>query len=359
MSKLFPLKVIQVIEETKDAKSIVFQIPEDLKETFKYKSGQYLTLSLEIRGEEVRRAYSLCSSPYSSNDLKVGVKRVKGGLVSNYLNDHIKIGDTIEVMPPMGDFSVEVDHSNYKSYYLFAAGSGITPILSILKSILKVEDNSHVYMAYGNRNQDSIIFNQELKQLQQQYKDRFKWISILSKPKSGLSRLFSSKNKDYEKGRIDEKFVHQFIKDNPPYAQNTAYFICGPEAMITNTKKALEQIDVPTDRINIEYFGTSTSSVEDQNGVDNANLKAIINDVPVEVKIPKSKTILRTLLDNNHDVPFSCEGGVCGMCRCQLTKGEVAMANNLALDEQDIESGFILACQSVPLTDSLEIIIND
>lgn len=358
MSKLFPLKVIQVIKETKDSKSIEFEVPEHLKETFKYHSGQYLTLSLEVQGDDVRRAYSLCSSPYTSSNLKVGVKRVNGGLVSNYINDYVKVGDVIDVLPPMGDFSVEVSPARYKSYYLFAAGSGITPIISILKSILEVEVNSYVYLAFGNKNKNTIIFDEELKALHKKYAERFKMVYTLSKPKSSLSSLLSSKKKGFTKGRIDTEFVHGFIKDNPPYAQDTAYYICGPEAMITSTKQALEQIDVPAERIHIEYFGSSAAD-EKNGGVENALLQAYINNDLVEVRIPKSKTILRTLLDNKYDVPFSCEGGVCGMCKCKLTKGEVSMHNNLALDEQDLEDGYILACQSIPTTESLEIHIEE
>lgn len=358
MSKSYPLKVVQVIEETKDSKSIEFQIPDHLKEVFSYYSGQYLTLSFNLRGEEVRRAYSLCSSPYTSNNLKVGVKRVKGGLVSNHINDSIKVGDTIDVLPPMGEFYVDVNPSRYKSYYLFAAGSGITPILSILKSVLNGEENSYVYLAFGNTNQSTIMFNEELKSLQKQYADRFVLVNTLSKPKSSWKSLFSSKDKDFNKGRIDSKFVQQFINDNPPYAQDAVYYICGPEGMIKSTQKALEQIDVPADRIYKEYFGTASTKTSTR-GIDQAHLTAYINDEKVEVNIKKPNSILRTLLDNNHDMPFSCEGGVCGMCKCKLTKGEVVMNNNLALGEDEVEEGYILACQSVPTTDSIEIHVND
>ena len=358
MSKFYPLKVIQVNQETKDAKSIEFQVPEHLYNTFSYKSGQYLTLKFTLNGEEVRRAYSLCSSPHQYEHLKIGVKRVKGGLVSNYINDQINVGDTIEVMPPMGDFFVDVVESNYKSYYLFAAGSGITPVISILKSILEIELNSYVYMAYGNKNQNSIIFNEELKRLEKKYGDRFTLVNTLSKPKSSWSDLWSSKDKNYTKGRIDKAFVHQFIKDNPPYAQNTAYYICGPEAMIQGTKQALQSIDVPENRIYIEYFGTGSNTTTNK-GVANALLTAYINDELVEINISESKTILRSLLDNKHDVPYSCEGGVCGMCKCKLTKGEVVMNNNLALGEDEVEQGYILACQSIPTTETVEVHIND
>ncbi len=357
MSKFFPLKVVQVTEETQDSKSVEFQIPQDLLHTFQYQSGQYLTLRFNINGEEVRRAYSLCSSPHNQGSLKVGVKRVKGGLVSNYINDRIKVGQTLDVLPPMGDFFVEANPENYKSYYLFAAGSGITPILSILRTVLETELNSHVYMVYGNKNQNTIMFDNEIKDLHKQYADRFHLKYTLSKPKSSWSGLFSSKNKAFRKGRIDPNYVRQFISDNPPYAQNTEYYVCGPEAMISNTKQALESIDIPENRIHIEYFGTGSTKTNE--GVDNAILTAIINEESFDVTIPKSKTILRTLLDNKLDVPYSCEGGVCGMCKCKLTKGEVSMNNTMALDESEIEEGFILACQSVALTKTLEVHIND
>ncbi len=358
MNKFFSLKVLQINEETQDSKSIEFEIPETLLNQFKYKPGQYLTLQFNVNGEEVRRAYSICSSPQTVGKLKIGVKRVKGGLVSNYINDKVKVGDTVDVLSPMGDFTVDVSPDHYKSYYLFAAGSGITPILSILKTVLEVEVNSYVYMVFGNKNKNTIMFNEELLQLQKQYSDRFEIEFTLSKPKSSWKSLFSSNAKDYQKGRIDTQYVHQFINSNPPFAQDAQYYICGPEAMIINTKNALQSIDVPTDRIHIEFFGTAKKE-EGTTGVSNATLTAYINDERVVVEVPKAKTILRTLLDNKHDMPYSCEGGVCGMCKCKLTKGEVKMSSNLALEEEDIENGYILACQSVPLTETLEIHVNE
>ena len=357
MNKFFPLKVTRVIEETQDSKSIEFEVPKELVKEFEYQSGQYLTLQFNINGEEVRRAYSLCSSPFTQENLRIGVKRVKGGLVSNHINDNVKVGQTIDVLPPMGTFKVDVNSANYRSYYLFAAGSGITPILSILKSVLTVEENSYVYMIFGNTNQNTIMFNEELKQLKAQYSDRFEFVNTLSKPKSSWSSLFSSKGKDYRKGRIDTKCVQEFITNNPPYAQDAQYYICGPEAMITGTKNALQSIDVPEDRIHIEYFGTGASSTE--GGIDKARLTAYINGEKVEVEVPKSKTLLRTILDNKYDMPYSCEGGVCGMCKCKLTQGEVQMSNNMALAEEEIEDGFILACQSIPLTEDVEILVEE
>ncbi len=354
MPKFHQLKVLEVQKETENATSIAFDVPYNLYETFNYKPGQYLTLKFIINGEDVRRSYSLCSSPALEEPLRIGVKRVKNGLVSNYINDHLKIGDMVEVMTPEGRFFADVKKENYKSYYLFAAGSGITPILSILKTVLLTEERSYVYMMYGNKNQDTIMFTKELEQLKSEYPDRFIFVQTLSRPKSNWSDLWSTSKKQFRKGRIDTESVEWFINEFPPYAQNTEYYICGPGTMIENTKSALKNIDVPSERIYVESFGTNTSedSVE---SIDNATLLAQLNGELIKVSIPKDKTILRTLIDAGKKPPYSCEGGVCSTCICKLKKGKIHMKNNLALSENEVKEGYILSCQSIPLTTHIEI----
>ena len=356
MNKFYQLKVLEVKKETEDSASVLFDVPYELYETFNYKPGQYLTLKFTIQGEEVRRSYSLCSSPVIEEPLRIGVKRVKDGLVSNYINDHLKVGDIVEIMPPDGRFFADVKKENYKTYYLFSAGSGITPILSILKTILLIEKRSYVYMIYGNRNQDTIMFKDELEQLEKEYPDRFVLVQTLSRPKSTWSDLWkSSKDSSFKKGRVDSEAIHWFINQHPPYAQNAAYYICGPGTMIQNAKKALKNIDVPDDRIFIESFGGSDSK-DTTIAFENAKLTAHLNGERIQVSIPKGKTILRTLINAGKEPPYSCEGGVCSTCICKLKAGKVHMKNNLSLTDTEVKDGYILSCQSIPLTEEIEVV---
>ncbi len=355
MSNFFPLKVIELENTTKDSVVVSFDVSQDLYETFDYKPGQYLTLRFNVKGEEVRRSYSLCSSPMLEEPLRIGVKRVKDGLVSNHINDQLKVGDTVNVMPPDGRFFVDIAKENYKTYYLFAAGSGITPILSILKSVLYTEEHSFVHMLFGNRNEESIMFKEELKKLQKAYPDRLLLKHTLSRPKSEWSDLWTSKKeKRHRKGRVDAACVKWFINEFPPYAQNAEYYICGPGTMIENTKKALQENDVPDNRIFTESFGTATTD-DGSKGFDNARLVASLDGEIVKATIPEGKTLLRTLIEAGKEPPYSCEGGVCATCICKLKKGKVHMKNNLALDDKEVSQGYILSCQSVPLTPEVEI----
>lgn len=353
MSKFHKLKVLEVKKETNDSVSVSFDVPYELYETFNFKAGQYITLKFVINGEEARRSYSLCSSPVLEEPLKVGVKRVKKGLVSNHINDNLKSGDIVEVMVPDGRFFADVQKENYKTYYLFAAGSGITPILSILRTVLLTEEKSYVNMIYGNRNQETIMFKEELEALKKEFPERLALVYTLSKPKSSF---WSSKNKmDHRKGRVDKAAIEWFINEFPPYAQNAEYFICGPGNMIENTQKVLQNMDVPDTRIFIESFGGGISE-ETTEGIDNAHLTASLDGEEINIHIPKGKTILRAMLDNNYDPPYSCEGGVCSSCMCKLNKGEVFMKKNLALSDADVKEGYILSCQSVPLTEEIAIV---
>ncbi|MDY8137993.1 ferredoxin--NADP reductase [Aquimarina sp. 2201CG5-10] len=356
MNKFYPLKILEITKETENAYSITFDVPKEWSDIFNYKPGQYITLKFILNNEEVRRSYSICSSPMLNEPIRIGVKRVKEGLVSNHINDNLKVGDTVEVMPPDGRFFAEIKENNYKTYYLFAAGSGITPILSITKTILSTEKQSYVHMVYGNQNSDTIMFLESLKLLQKEYPDRFILIHTLSRPKSSWSDLWkTSKDIPYRKGRIDSDCVTWFINEYPPYAQNAEYFICGPDTMIENTKKTLNKIDVPDTRIFTESFGSS-SNIDSTEGIKNAKLTARLQGEMVVTTIPKGKTILRALIDSGKEPPYSCEGGVCATCICKLTSGQVHMKNNLALDEQEVAQGYILSCQSIPITKEIEVI---
>lgn len=355
MSTFYSLKILDIKNETKDAVAISFDIPQELSQTFNYKAGQYLTLKFTINDTEVRRSYSLCSTPASKEPLSIGVKRVKNGLVSNHIHDQLKVGDVVDVLPPDGRFYADVKKENYKTYYLFSAGSGITPILSILRTVLLTEEHSYIHMMYGNRSQDSIMFKETLEQLQKDYPSRFTLVHTLSRPESNWSDLWkTAKEQPFRKGRLDATAVQWFINEYPPYAQNAEYFICGPGTMIADTKKTLQNIDVPEKRIYTENFGGTTTK-DTTEGFENAVLIAHLDGNNIELTIPKGKTILRTLINAGKEPPYSCEGGVCSTCVCKLKSGKVHMKNNLALSDKEIEQGYILSCQSIPLTEHIEI----
>lgn len=360
MNDLSTLEVVDIKTLTKQSVQVDFKLPIENERSFLFKPGQYITLSFKIGGEEYRRAYSICSSHNTKDTISVGVKRVKNGKVSNHINDQLQPGSKVEVLPPMGDFFADIQASNYKSYYLFAAGSGITPMLSILKSVLETEDKSYVYLLYGNSNLDSIMFKDELKRLLNQYSDRLIVQHNLSKPKSKLGRLFkSSKSDDVEftKGRIEASVVKSFIKNNPPYAQNTEYYMCGPNMMMETIEESLKNLDVPKSRIFKESFGAD-SNVKSVSG-QASKLQVNYSGENFEIEVKKDQTLLRALLNNNIDVQYSCEGGVCGMCKSQLVEGEVHMESNMYFTQDEVNNGNILCCQSVPKTPNVSIYIKE
>ena len=353
MSKFYNLTVVDLKEETKNAKVVTFGIPESLQSVFSFKPGQFLTLMFVINNEEQRRCYSVCSSPISTSSIQVGVKRVKNGIVSNYINDTLKIGDEVSVMRPSGNFFADIKKDNYKSYYLFASGSGITPVLSILRTVLTTEEQSYVYMIYGNRTIDSVMFKAELEKLQNDYVDRFTLVNTFSKPKSSWSDLWT--NNSLRKGRVDAKSVQWFINEYPPYAQNTQYYICGPGTMISTVSSTLQNMDVPNKRIFKENFGGDVETLGIE-GVENAVLKARLNGQEIKTVIPKQTTLLRALIANGGKPPYSCEGGVCSTCKCKLVSGKVHMLKNFSLEEKELKENYILSCQSIPLSETVEVV---
>ncbi len=355
------LKVKEVRTETPDTKTLIFEVPDELKETFRYRQGQYLTLRFFINGKEERRSYSMCSSPLEP-DLAVTVKRLKGGLVSNYINDHVKTGQTIEVMPPDGRFFTELHPGAQKTYYLFGAGSGITPLFSILKTILEQEPQSIVHLLYGNRNEDSIIFKTELDRLQQRYAGQFLVEYILSQPHrakaDGLRGFFSKGKISWEGkvGRIDAGQVEKFLVEHPQRAKEAVYFICGPGSMIDTVEKALLNRGIHKKAIHTEHFTTAPiAEASRAKGVSGAKVRVVLNGNPIEISVPANKTILDVLIDNKYDPPYSCTSGACSTCMAKVTKGSVKMDVCYALDEEEVAQGYVLTCQSHPATDEVEL----
>lgn len=350
MSKHFrQLAVKEVIKETTEAVSIVFEIPADLATEFKYKAGQYLTIKATINGESVRRSYSLSSSPSVDNFLKVTSKKVENGKMSHYLYDHVKAGDVLDVMPPEGNFIVETDAIRANGYVLFAAGSGITPIMSILKTVLEEEPRSTVKLVYGNRSAGEIIFYEELNHLADQYTGRLEVQHILSQGtiEGGESNT-----------RINPTIVSATVEAQ---GASAIYYICGPEGMIKSTEEALKSANVAKEQINIEYFTSSAVDAgKDTVYEGNENeVTVILDGEEFKVELNDGETILMAADRAGIDPPYSCQSGVCTTCKAFVKQGKIDMGESFALDDEEIAEGFILTCCSRPASAGVIISYDD
>lgn len=338
------LEVISVQRPTTSAVTIELRVPKLLQQTFHYYSGQHLIVAVNIDGKEERRSYSLNSSPYLDDHLQITVKRVSGGKVSNYLNDHITVGDQLKVRSPQGNLYIDVTPDDYKSVYLFAAGSGITPIISILKSSLQGSVYNTVYLLYGNSSEDQILFKKELDQLKKYFNRRLHIVYTLSKPGFWT-------NKHFQKGRIDQKMIESFISDYPPHAQNTEYYACGPGGMNELVQSTLLDLGIPKEMIHFEYFSAPVSS-ESAIHIEpvQSEFEVQVNGTKHSVTIEKGQTLLDALKKDQIDISYSCESGICGSCIAKINTGDVQMKNRIALDDEMVKQGDILCCQSYPTT---------
>ena len=351
MAKFYNIQVQDIYKVTKDCSAVTFKIPDDLVSEFQYKPGQHLTLKTIIDGEDVRRSYSLCSSPIE-NKWQVAVKKIPGGLFSSFINDTLKKGDSLEIMAPSGKFNVEISDSKSKNYIAFAAGSGITPIFSIIKTHLAQEANSTFKLFYLNRSVKSIIFKEEIEQLKNRYFGRFEIFHFLTKEQR-FSELFNGR---FTKEKI--QVLTDKIIDIPTVDE---CFICGPEEMIYLLRDELAAAGLDKEKIHYELFTSGISEA------DKARIKRIVEhkaegtDVTIidggkEFHFTMDEeydNILDGALAAGADLPFACKGGVCSTCKCLVIEGEVEMKVNYALDAHEVARGLVLSCQAVPTTDKV------
>ncbi len=343
--KFHPLTVAEVKRETADTVSVRFDVPDHLAEAFRYKQGQYLTLRTNIDGKDVRRSYSICSG-VSEQSLRVAIKRVDGGVFSTWANRHLKAGETLLVMPPQGRFYTEMNHAEQRTYLAFAAGSGITPILSILKTVLTQEPKSSFILFYGNRTYDQIIFFEELEALKSQYRERLSVHHVLSREQLGSDLFY---------GRINAVKCAAYGKYFYSPAQIHACFLCGPEAMVFEVRDALRMQGIAEERILLELFTTSSavkSPIEKKTPSTNsfdAQITVHQDDMVFEFSLPSDgSTILDAAMRAGADLPFSCRGGVCSTCKARVLEGEVEMTVNYGLEPDEIARGYVLTCQAHP-----------
>lgn len=350
MAQFHALVVADVKRETPDAVSVKLQIPASLVQAFRFKPGQYLTFRIPGQnGKDVRRSYSLCSSPHADQEWRIAVKKVAGGVGSSFFNEQVKAGDTLEVMEPAGNFVPDLSAAHRKTYHLFAGGSGITPMLSILQSVLHEEPGSNLHLYYGNRDRKSIIFFDDLQRIEKAYPGRIAihFISEHTHPEAEITGLMTQATNRL----LLEKYCSR--------DQESEFFICGPTPMMDAVKAALSDFGTDASSIHIEYFvAPPAAPAATQNTGEGIDCKAIIilDGDEVAVTIPAGKSVLEAALDAGLDAPFACQGGSCCTCRAKLSQGKVTMKANYALLEKEVKEGFILTCQSYPET--AEIIVD-
>ncbi len=356
MSKFHPLKVKDVRRETADTVSIAFEVPSTEENVFTFKAGQYLTLKTLIDGENIRRSYSICTSPADA-DLRVAVKKVEGGKFSEWANRTLKAGEVLEVMPPMGHFTPDINTSNAKNYLLVAAGSGITPVISILKTVLLQEPQSTITLLYGNKGNATIIFKEEIEALKNKYMERVTLLHIFSKEQLDTPLL---------NGRINGAKCEELSKYLLDAESFDEAYLCGPNDMVDSVKEWLIQKNMSAEKVHFELFGTPTPTagskevkkaeiVKKFDG-EYSDVTVILDGKETHFELAASgETILDAATRFGADAPYACKGAVCCTCRAQVVEGEVQMELNYSLTEAEVANGFVLTCQAHPTTQKVVI----
>lgn len=365
MTKFYSLTIADIRQETDSAICLSLNIPDELKQTFTFTPGQFLTLQVTIDSEVIRRCYSICSG-VDEAQLSVAIKRVDKGLFSNLANDNFNVGDSIEVMPPQGDFTLnlnELDNKLSKNYMLLAAGSGITPILSLIKSIFAREPNSQITLVYGNQKTHTMMFKEELSFIKNRYLTRFNWVNIMSQEDQGADLL---------NGRIDNKKGYQLQKQKLIDINTTdEAFICGPESMISEVSRGFRIEGLAEDQIHYELFASSSedaqlvlekakSRVHEYGEKRTSKVTVIADGRSNNFDLATvGANILDAGMANGVELPYSCKAGVCSTCKAKLIKGQVDMDISHGLEQHEIDAGYILTCQSHPITDEVVVSFDD
>lgn len=348
MNKFHPFKIKEIIRETSQAVSLSFEIPENLQNEFQFYAGQYITIKTIINGTEIRRAYSLCSAP-NSNEFKVTVKEVEGGNFSVIANNKLAPGDTLEVHPPEGKFVLKPEEQS-KNYAAFAAGSGITPVLSIIKTALRDEPKSKFVLTYGNKSPEDTIFLKELLELQFKHPNQFFVEFIYSRTREENAHF----------GRIETSTINYIIKDKFKDQPFDAFYLCGPEPMINHVTDVLKNNEVQEEQIHFEIFMSTAVEKEIKSDLDSITQVSIRADKEdFEFGMGEKEVVLDRALDEDIDVPYSCQGGNCSSCMARITEGKAEMSKNQILTDEEIEEGFILTCQAHPTTPTLKLDFDD
>ncbi|WP_409277126.1 1,2-phenylacetyl-CoA epoxidase subunit PaaE [Pseudomonas defluvii] len=351
MSQFHSLTVKQVRTETRDAVSILFDVPATLSQQFRFTQGQYLVMRTQLDGEEVRRSYSICTG-VNDDELRVAVKRVPGGRFSAFANDVLSAGDVLEVMPPAGSFNIALAPERQGRYLAVAAGSGITPILSIIKTTLESEPNSHFTLLYGNRASSSALFREQLEDLKNRYLQRLNLIFVFSREQQDI---------DLYNGRIDADKCGQLFSRWLDVPRLDAAFICGPQAMTEIVRDRLKDSGMAAERIHFELFAAAGNEQrrearEAARQADSAvsQITVISDGRALAFDLPRnSQSILDAGNAIGAELPYSCKAGVCSTCKCKVIEGEVEMDSNHALEDYEVAAGYVLSCQSYPVSDKV------
>ncbi len=349
MADFYKLTIKEVKRETPDSISVVFNIPSELASFYKFIAGQYVNLKLTLDGQEIRRAYSICSSP-KSGELRISIKAIQNGFFSVFANKQLAVGNVIEVGTPEGRFTFESNSNNQKTYGAFVAGSGITPVMSILQTVLEEEPNSSFVLVYGNKTPENTIFFDQLNELQHKYLGRFFLYYVFSQAKLD-GHLF---------GRIDRSAVNFVLKNKHDEVAFENFYLCGPNEMISQVKDILKENTISEDRIKFELFTTvETENKIEQNLDGQCKVTILLDDEETTFTIPSGTVILDAVLKQGLDAPYSCQGGICSSCIGRITHGSAEMKKNAILTDGEIADGFILTCQAVPTSSEVYIDYDD
>jgi ring-1,2-phenylacetyl-CoA epoxidase subunit PaaE len=342
-----PLRVADVRRETEDTVSVAFEVPDELAEKFRFSPGQFLTFRVpNADGEPVRRSYSICSG-LDDGDLRVAVKRLESGVFGVLANDSLKVGDTVEVMAPLGRFTTSMDADRAASYLMIAAGSGITPVMSLMRTVLARQPGSRITLLYGNRGPSSIIFRDALHDLKDQYLQRLQVIHVFSREGQAAPLL---------NGRISSEKLREVGESVLDLMAYDEVFVCGPEAMTMAVRETLVDLGVKPAQVHLELFGSHTpppKRARAEESGERVRLDVVLGGIRTTVEAEPGDTVLEAASRAGLDMPFSCKGGVCATCRARVQDGAVEMAVNYALEPWEVDAGFVLTCQSRPTTPSL------